>query len=221
MCLVANSYALGWKRRGPGFELCHRHINLIILSWKWVLQIKSTCDTPTLHPHLNTYTHTRTHPHKPILFPKWESEWECLCFFYASANPLFKCQCSEWKDAIHLLCIQNLLPTYFTSSPFLPFLFWCFLITKSLVLGGCAWVNRAVGACHVCSSGERSSQRSGMRWFVVIDSYLETGLMELSKLYANRLFPYHCRCTLLRCTAHTHTHTHSLSRTRQHTHGLT
>lgn len=34
-----------------------------------------------------------------------------------------------------------------------------FLITNPVARGGCAWVNRAVGACHVCSSGERSSQR--------------------------------------------------------------
>lgn len=98
-----------------------------------------------------------------------------------------------------------LFPTY----PHDSFLFSCFLITNPLAPGGCAWVNRAVGACHVCSSGEKSSQRWGMRWFVVIDSYLETGLMELSKLYANSLFPCYCRCTLLRCTAHTHARTHA------------
>lgn len=29
-CFVPNSYALGWKWSGPGFVLCHHHINLII-----------------------------------------------------------------------------------------------------------------------------------------------------------------------------------------------
>lgn len=112
------------------------------------------------------------------------------------------------KDAIHSLCIQTCYRLTFTTSPRSFSLFFsCFLITNPLAVGGCAWVNRAVGACHVCSSGERSWRRSGMRWFVLIGSYLETGLMELSKLYANRLFPYHCRCTRLRCTAHTHAHT--------------
>lgn len=220
MCLVANSYALGWKWRGPGFELCHRHINLIILSWKWVLQIESACDTLTLHPHLNTYTHPHNHTSLYCSLNGRVNE-NAFAFWIQVPTPSSNANVASERTAFTLLCIQNLLSTYLTSNPLLPFLFCCFLITKSLALGGCAWVNRAVGACHVCSSGERSSQRSGMRWFVVIDSYLETGLMELSKLYANRLFPYHCRCTLLRCTAHTQAHTRTLSRTCKHTHGLT
>lgn len=104
-----------------------------------------------------------------------------------------------------------LLPAPVSFFSFLSF-FFCFLITNPLAMGGSAWVNRAVGACHVCSSGGRSSQRSGMRWFVVIGSYLETGLMELSKLYANSLFSYQCRCTPLRCTEHTRKHVHRISR---------
>lgn len=110
---------------------------------------------------------------------------------------LSKRQQPLWKRPFSKsLCIQsNILPTL------LCFLF-CLVITNWLAHAGCAWVNRAVGTCHVCSGGKRSLKRWGIRWFVVIDSYLETGLMELSKLYGNSLFPYHCRCTLLRCTAH-------------------
>lgn len=132
-----------------------------------------------------------------------------------NALPPCKCQPTLQMPTLllkrhHSLALYpNLSLTYFYHLPPSLFLFSCFLITNPSARGGCAWVNRAVGACHVCSSGERSSQRWGMRWFVVIDSYLETGLMELSKLYANSLFPYHCRCTLLRCTAQTHTRTHT------------
>lgn len=167
------------------------------------------CVTP-LH---STPTLTQTHTHKLTLCPKWESEWECLCFsmhcHHASANPPFKCQSSKMKRHYSLAFVSKLVTDLlFTTSPrsFSPFS--CFLITNPLALGGCAWVNRAVGACHVFSSGERSSQRSGMRWFVVIDSYLETGLMELSKLYANRLFPHRRRCTLF-AVLHTHYGTHT------------
>lgn len=132
------------------------------------------------------------------------------------SNAVWKCQPTHQMPASlvkrhHSLALyQNLLLTYF----YHPRLCSCVLITNPLALGGCAWVNRAVGACHVCTSGERSSQRWGMRWFPVIDSYLETVLMELSKLYANSLFLCRCRCTLLRCTAHT------LAKTRRCTHSI-
>lgn len=124
------------------------------------------------------------------------------------SNAVQKCQPTHQMPASlvkrrHSLALyQNLLLTYF----YHPRLCSCVLITNPLAQGGCAWVNRAVGACHVCTSGERSSQRWGKRWFPVIDSYLETILMELSKLYANSLFLCRCRCKLLRCTAHAHTH---------------
>lgn len=41
--------------------------------------------------------------------------------------------------------------------------------------------------CVVVERGPRSAE--GCDDFPVIDSYLETGLMELSTLYANSLFP--------------------------------
>lgn len=157
---------------------------------------------PLILPHCPN-THTRTHTNAHIV-PQIR-EWMRMPLL-SNALPPCKCQpthqmpTSPVKRHHSLALYRNLLAAYFLH----PRPFSCFLITNPSAQGGCAWVNRAVGACHVCSSGERSSRRWGMSWFVVIDSYLETGLMELSKLYANSLFPYHCRCTLLRCTAHTH-----------------
>ena len=162
-----------------------------------------------LHTHTRTKTHTRSHCPLNRRVNENAFAFQCTATTQVpthSTNANIAGEKAPFTRFVSKLVTDLLLPPT-------PVSFSCFLITNPLARGGCAWVNRAVGACHVCSSGERSSQRWGMRWFVVIDSYLETGLMELSKLYANSLFPYHCRCTLLRCTAHTHTHTHSRAHT--------
>lgn len=136
---------------------------------------------------------------------------DAFAFQCAAKAPTHSSNASFAGEKAHSLALcQNLLLTYF----YHPRLCSCVLITNPVAQGGCAWVNRAVGACHVCASGERSLQRWGERWFPVIDSYLETVLMELSKLYANSLFLCRCRCTLLRCTAHT------LAETRRCTHSI-
>lgn len=77
------------------------------------------------------------------------------------SNAVQKCQPTLQMPALlvkrrHSLALyQNLLGTYF----YHPRLCSCVLITNPLAQGGCAWVNRAVGACHVRTSGERSLQR--------------------------------------------------------------
>lgn len=155
----------------------------------------------TIPPHTHTFT-------MPLNSRVNENAFAIQCTATVhDCQPTLQMPTSLLKRHHSVALYPNLLLTYFYHLPLSCFSFFCFLITNPVAPGGCAWVNRAVGACHVCSSGEKSSQRLGMRWFVVIDSYLETGLMELSKLYANSLFSYHCRCTLLRCTAHTRAHT--------------
>ena len=59
----------------------------------------------------------------------------------------------------------------------------------------------------MCVVVERSPRSAGGRDDLLwLTATLRPALMELSKLYANSLFPRECRCTALRCTAHTHMH---------------
>lgn len=152
-CLVPNSYAVGWKWSGPGFVLCHYHINLIIVSWKWVLQIRTVCDTPTPSP-------THTHSQCPLNRRVNENAFAFQCTATKQdCQPTLQMPTLLLKRHHSLALYPNLLLTYFLPPTPGSFLFFCFLITNPVAPGGCAWVNRAVGACHVCSSGEKSSQR--------------------------------------------------------------
>ena len=120
-----------------GFVLRHRHINLIIDSWKWVLQIGTVCDTPTPpppypthpttpHPHTHKNTHTHTHTHARIV-PQVRA-WMRMPLLF-NAPPPHKCQpalqmpTSLVKRHHSPALYPNLLETYFYHLPPSLFLF--------------------------------------------------------------------------------------------------
>lgn len=71
------------------------------------------------------------------------------------------------------------------------------LIIRTLQIQLCTSVNRAVAVLSWALQEEKSLECCWIKWCILIDSYLETGLMESSRQNANRLPP-------LRLLAHTH-----------------
>jgi len=74
------------------------------------------------------------------------------------------------------------------------------LIIRTLQIQLCTSVNRAIAVLSWALQEKKSLECSWIKWCILIDSYLETGLMELSRQNANRL-------PLLCLLAHTHTST--------------